>query len=212
MAAGKKETEEKKPTPQDTKRSLRDDAEENLSRSPKSFSDLEGQTPEQLIHELRVHQVELEMQAEQLRVAQLALAESRDKYLDLYDFAPLGYLTLSDKALITNMNLTGAKLLRVERSRLAKARFNKFVAEKNTDEWHWYFLNLLNQGEKRSCTLMLIRGDGTAFPGRLEGILITGSDGTNTVRIAFTDISDITQVEETLRESEEKYLNSIENR
>jgi hypothetical protein len=74
---------------------------------------LKGQTSEQLIHELHVHQIEIEIQAEELRRAHLTLGESRDKYLDLYEFAPLSYLTLSDKALITDVNLTGTTLLGV---------------------------------------------------------------------------------------------------
>ncbi len=161
--------------------------------------------------DLRTHMIELETQAEELRKSHLAFEESRDKFLDLYDFAPLGYLTLNDKACIMGVNLTGAKLLGIERSKLLKAPFSKFVAEKDADPWHWYFLNVLNQEEKRICTLMLTQRDGSAFPARLEGIRITDSDGTNTVRITFTDISDITHVEETLRDSEEKFRSLTES-
>jgi PAS domain S-box-containing protein len=160
---------------------------------------------------LRIHKTELEAQAEELMRAKLAVEESRDKFLDLYDFAPLGYLTLSDKALIMDMNLTGAKLLGVERGRRVKAPFSKFVAEKDADPWHWYFLNVLNQQEKRICTLMLTRGDGSAFPARLEGIRINSSDGTIAIRIAFTDISDIRHAEETLRDSEKKFRSLTES-
>ena len=200
MAAGKK-----KPDTSGTGHSLRDDAEEQLARSPKPSPASPDQTPEALIHELRVHQIELEIQAEELRKSKLALEESRDKYLDLYDFAPVGYLTLNDKALITGANLTGSKLLGLERSRLVNAPFSKFVAEKDTDEWHLFFINLLNQKEKRTCTLMLKRGDESLFPAQLEAILIPHSDGLNTVRIAIIDITERRRTEEALRESEEKY-------
>ena len=205
MAAGKKKPYEKEADPSDTGHSLRDDAEEQLARSSKPSPDSPVQTPEALIHELQVHQIELEIQAEELRRSKLALEESRDKYLDLYDFAPLGYFTLSDKALITGANLTGAKLLGVERSRLVNAPFSKFVADNDADEWHWYFMNVLNQKEKRTCTLMLKRGGGSMFPAQLESVLITGSDGANTVRIAIIDITGIRQTEEALRESEIKH-------
>jgi len=104
-----------------TNRSMRAAAEEQLTRSPKISLDLAGQTPEELIHDLQVHQIELEMQAEELRGAKLALEESRDTYLDLYEFAPVGYLTLTDKGIITNVNLTGAMLLEIERSTLIGA-------------------------------------------------------------------------------------------
>ncbi len=204
MSAGKKKPAEKNPATPGIERTLRDDAEMQLARSPESSPDLKGQTPEALIHELQVHQIELETQAEELRKAHLALEESRDKYLDLYDFAPLGYLTLSDKALITDSNLTGAALLGIERSRLVKVRFSKFVAENDADEWYRYFLNVLKQEEKRTCTLILNRGDGSSFPAQLEGIRITGSDGAFMVRIAFIDITELKRAEKALRETNKK--------
>jgi PAS domain S-box-containing protein len=204
MAASKKNPEEKNRNIPGIETSLRDDAEEQLARSPKRSPDLKGQTPEQLIHELEVHQIELEMQAEELRRAQLALEESRDKYLDLYEFAPIGYLTLNNKALVTDANLTSAMLLGVERSKLVNAPFSKFMLEKDSDQWHRYFVNVLKQGEKQSCTFMLIRSDGSTFPARLESIRIAGNGGVITVRIAISDITDIRQVEEALCVSNKK--------
>ena len=185
--------------------SLRGGAEKQLARSPKSSSDLKGQFPEALIHELRVHQIELETQAEELRKSKIALEESRDKYLDLYEFAPLGYLTLTDKALITEVNLTGATLLGVERSKLVNARFRKFIAHENSEQWDRYFINVLNLGEKQCCTLMLKRGENSIFPARLEGVRLAGSGGAITVRVVIIDITDIRQAEVMLRESEERY-------
>jgi PAS domain S-box-containing protein len=201
MAAGKKEPEEKKTDSQGIKRTLRDGAEEQLARSPKRSPELKGQTPEQLILELEVHQIELETQAEELRRAHIALGESRDKFLDLYDFAPIGYLSLNDKALITGVNLSGTTLLGVERKDLVGAPFSKFMPEKGADQWYLYFMNVLKQDGKRSCTLMLNRSDDTTFPARLESLRLAGSDGAITVRIAFSDITDIWQIE-ALRASE----------
>ncbi|MEI6293737.1 MAG: hypothetical protein WCP36_08635, partial [Methanomicrobiales archaeon] len=114
-------------------RSLRDNAEEYLVRSPKISSDPAGQTPEELIHILRVHQVELETQAEELRTAHLGLGESRDKYLDLYDFAPVGYFTLTDKALVKEANLACATLLGVERNNLVNHGLGRFIAHPDLD-------------------------------------------------------------------------------
>jgi len=204
MTAEKKKPEDQNMGTADSKRSLRDDAEGKLAGVPKHSSDLKGHTPEQLIHELQVHQIELETQAEELRRAHLALEESRDKYLDLYEFAPLGYLTLTDKTLIAEVNLTGAMLLLVERGNLLKTRFGKFIAENDIVEWRRYFVNVLNQGEKLSCTFTLIRGDGSKFPARLESIRLTGSDGEITVRVAVSDITDIRLVEDALRVSNKK--------
>jgi PAS domain S-box-containing protein len=186
-------------------RSLRDDAEEQLARSPKISPRFEGQTAEELIHELQVHQIELETQAEELRRAHLALEESRDKYLDLYEFAPVGYLTLTDKALVKGANLTIATLLDIDRSKLVRTRFSKFIVEKDTNEWHRYFVSVLSQGGKQTSTLTLMRADGSTFPARLESIRIADdSAGTPTVRMAISDINDIKKVEDALRVSSKK--------
>ena len=73
-----------------------------------------------MVHELQVHQIELEMQNEELRTAQEALEESRARYFDLYDLAPVGYLTLSPKGTILAANLKAADLLRAQRGALAQ--------------------------------------------------------------------------------------------
>ena len=201
MAAGKKNPEEKTTDTPGITRSLRDDAEEHLARSQKSSSNLKGQTPEELIHELQVHQIELETQAEELRRAHAELEESRNKYLDLYEFAPLGYLTLNNKALVTEVNLTGATLLGTDQRKLHNARFRSFVAPGDVETWDRYFMGVLQNGEKITRTLMLTRGDGSLFPAQLESIRITGtSEGNPTVRVAFSDITERKQAEETLRQ------------
>jgi len=152
------------------------------------------------------HQTELEMRAEEHRRTKIALEESRDKYYDLYDFAPLGYLTLSENGLINEVNLTGATLLGLERNRLVKAPFSKCIAETDSDPWYRYFMNVKKQEEKLTCNLFLRREDGSTFPARLESVHIPGSsDETPTIRVAFSDISDIRKMEDALRESEEKY-------
>ena len=159
--------------------------------------------------DLRIHQVELEMQGEELRKSHLALEESRDKFIDLYDFAPLGYLTLNDKALIEEVNLAGATLLGTDRKKLVNARFRKFIAQTDSEQWIKYFMDVLNRGEKQICTLTLKRSDDSMFLARLESIRIILSDGTPTVRVAISDIKDIQKAEEALRESEEKFRATI---
>ena len=210
MAAGNKKPEEKNTDTPGIEQTLRDDAEKQFAHSPYSSPNLTGQTQEKLIHELGVHQIELEMQAEQLRAAHLALEESRDKYLDLYEFAPLGYLTLTNKALITEVNLSGAALLGVERSRLVNHGLGRFIAPKDQEVWDQYFIKVQQHGEKQTCTLTIKRGDGSMFPARLEGIRINESDGTITIRIALSDITDIWQIE-ALRESEKEFRQLFES-
>jgi len=212
MAAKKKKPYDKNTDTPGIERSLRADAEEQLARSPKRSPDLARQAPEALIHELQVHQIELETQAEELTRSHLALEESRDKYLDLYEFAPLGYLTLNDKALVIDVNLNGATLLGLPRSRLERARFRKFVAPRDLDAWDRYFMDVLKHENKLTTTLTLTRGEGAVFPARLESIRITdSSDETTIVRVAISDITDIRQAEEALRESEERYRLLLQN-
>jgi len=211
MAAVKTKLKEKNPDAPSNKRSLRNAAEDQLASTHKQSPELTKQTAEALIYELEIHQTELEMQAEELQRAHLALEESRDKYLNLYEFAPLGHLTLNDKELITEVNLNGAMLLGVERSKLLMIPFCKFISEKDSDAWHLYFKKVLSEEEKQCCTLTITRGDGSSFPARLESIRITGkSKAPPTVRVAISDITDIRVAEETLKENERFLTNIVE--
>jgi PAS domain S-box-containing protein len=205
MTIRKKKPEENEPETRAAASSLREHAEEQLKHSAKDSSSPAGQTQEGLIHELQVHQIELETQAEELRRVYLELEESRDKYLDLYEFAPAGYLTLTDKGLISEANLTSATLLGIDRGSLIGARFSRFVAERVRDAWHRYFISVVGQSEKKICNLPLIRADGSEVPARLESIRIsrTGNEAL-TVRVAISDISDLRRLQDALRISNKK--------
>ncbi len=163
------------------------EAEEQLAHS----SPLEAQfrATEKLLHELQVHQIELEMQNDELRNVQTALEELRNRYVSLYEFAPVGYLTLSLDGMINEVNLTGAALLGVERNRLIHRRFAPFVAFEDGDLWHRHFMSAKNHSEKQSCELSLKRGDGSAFRAKLDSLRMeAGND--SSVRIVVSDITD----------------------
>ncbi|MBU3908614.1 MAG: EAL domain-containing protein [Gammaproteobacteria bacterium] len=152
---------------------------------------------EDLLHELQVHQIELEMQNESLRQAQFALEESRDRYVDLYEFAPIGYFTLSRNGLIVAVNLTGATLLREERAILLERRFASYVEPHDRERWQRNFALALQQGGKQSCDLLLRRRDGTLFHGHL---LCNATDSiAQQLRITLSDITEQKQAEEQLR-------------
>lgn len=175
---------------------LRTEAEAQLARAP--ARDETNRPAEELLHELHVHQIELEIQNEELRRAQVALESSRDRYVDLYEFAPLGYLTLSDKGVITEINLSGATLLGEERNKLLNHRFALYVTPENRDRWHRHFLHALVNGEKQSCELALLRGDGSIFQARLDS-QHREEGASATLRVALTDITEHKQTEEELR-------------
>ena len=90
------------------------------------------QDAQKMLHELEVHQIELQMQNEELRQAQDTITASQERYADLYDFAPVGYFTFDSTGLITEVNLTGASLLGVDRGELTNKPFSLFVAAPST--------------------------------------------------------------------------------
>ena len=212
MVIKKKETTEENHSPAThSTSSLRKAAVEKLSRSQSATPWIKGENPEELIHELQVHQIELEMQAEELKRAHLVIEESRDQYLDLYEFAPIGYLTLTEMAIISQANLTIAGLLGVDRLQLTNARIRNLIIPQDLENWDRYFVNLLQSEKKLTTTLVFKRGDGTTFPARLESIRLTESSGKTSVQVAISDISDIRTVEMALHRSEERFMLALRN-
>jgi PAS domain S-box-containing protein len=151
-----------------------------------------------LLHELQVHQIELEMQNDALRQSQIELEASRDRYVDLYDFSPVGYLTLSRAELIEQVNLTCAKLLGKERKRLHQQRFLQFVAPEDFDLWQRHFIQVVNGSDSASCELALQRSDGTRFHARLDCRHLAGT--APQVRVTVIDISARKQAEQAAAE------------
>ena len=179
-----------KTTSEDPRRHLREAAEYSLTKHPAESSDFTTRTPEQILHELQVHQIELEMQNEALRELQRVLEESRDRYADLYDFAPVGYLTLTKQAVIADANLTAAVLLGIDRSVLVNDRIRKYVADDDLDRWDRYFSGILRKNEKLICELDLRKGDGSSISVRLESIRLDRDGVQPVVRMAVSDITD----------------------
>jgi PAS domain S-box-containing protein len=170
---------------------LRREAEALLA--PVSSTEMKGHPTEELLHELLVHKVELEMQNEELRRAHTALEEARDRYVNLYEFAPIGYITINRKGLISEINLTGATLLGVDRTKLVNRRFSIFVSPQHRDRWHRLFLNMMEhaEGEKQAFNLEMIRADGSIFHAYLDCLRLEVVNALPDLRIALIDISKI---------------------
>ena len=109
----------------------------------------------QLIHELQVHQIELEMQNEELRTSQSELEESRSKYSDLYDFAPFGYFTFDKNGLILEANLTAAKELGVERSVLVNKPFRAYIVAEDREIFDVHLQKVLKSETRQTCEIRL---------------------------------------------------------
>ncbi len=175
---------------------LRKIAEKRLADAPVAESS--GRAVKDLLHELQVHQIELEMQNDALREAQIKVEESRDRYLDLYEFSPVAYLTLTSDGLIAEGNLVAANLLGADRATLISTQFGKFLSSEEVDRWHLYFQQRLRDGNKEKIELSLQRKDGSRFYAQMDGLPMAIEGNPLTVRFAVTDITERKKTEETL--------------
>lgn len=186
---------------------LRQRAEEHLRSLESAVAP--GLAPldrDRLIHELRVYQIELELQNEELRRAQEAQEAARARYFDLYDLAPAGYVTLTEAGLIREANLAAAKLLGLPCGMLINRPLSTFILPENQDSFYHCRRRLLDTGERQSCELRLRRSDGADCWVRLA--LSTGTDQEHGWKLCLIILSDIslTKAAETqlIEESERK--------
>ena len=185
---------------------LRHSAEEKLGQSPELSSKFKDKTPEEIIHELRVHQIELEMQNEDLRQAQANLEELKDRCLDLYDFAPVGYVTLNDKGLILEANLTAVRLLGEARRVLINRPFARFVCKEFEGAYYLHLQQVFETRSRETCEINLTGKDGSQFCAQLESVAVQDESGEfSRCRTIVSDISERKEAENSLRESEEEH-------
>lgn len=152
--------------------------------------------PRKLLHELQVHQIELEMQNEELKRAREQIETALERYMDLYDFAPVGYLTLDAQGRIREINLTGARLLQAERLHLEKKPFSVFIAHEYIQVFRFFLSKVFEAEGKESCEVTLadksisIHMEAEASPGLQE------------CRAAMLDISGRIKAEKALEKNE----------
>ncbi len=155
---------------------LRKNAEEKLKirQNKKTISARETDV-KKLVHELQVHQIELEMQNEELRQANERAEAALKKYTMMYDFAPMGYFTLDHNGFITDLNFTGAEILGDRRFSLLNSNFKLYVAEESRDVFHNFFSKVYIGNSKQSCEVKLGFGSKNLCSVYIEGI-VTGDD------------------------------------
>lgn len=191
---------------------LRAEAEARLkNRLSKIPLQEDGTDIHRLVYELHVHQIELEMQNDELRRARVELEESLNRYVDFYDFSPVGYITLNDNGTISEVNLTGAALLGVERKNLLHRRFDHFVSTENFDNWNRHFRSVLTHEGTLTCELELLRSDGSSFFAQMDCFHLKKAVGKEVVRIVLTDITQRKLAEEDLRTQKEFFHMIAEN-
>ncbi|MGB0128863.1 MAG: ATP-binding protein [Rhodocyclaceae bacterium] len=154
-----------------------------------------------LLHELQVHQIELEIQNEELRQAHQDLDAAREKYFDLYDLAPVAYLSIGENGRIEDANLTAADLLDVARSKLIRRSFSDFIVPDDQDRFYFLRRHLATASDREVSELRLIGKSGAPLWVRIEATMSRArKDQPPTVRVTLTDISTLKAAEAVLRE------------
>jgi len=156
-----------------------------------------------LLHELQVHQLELEMQNAELREARDEVETQLGRYTDLYDFAPVGYYSVDEQGLILEVNLTGAALLGVERSRLLKRRLFSFATPRSLMVLRTLLKEVFTGPEKRVCVVSLMNEQGATFWADLQATPASSIKGTKKwCRLVVSDLTTLKQAEEVLQRME----------
>ena len=190
--------------PPDAKERLRRQAEEKVARLRERdmLRHLPQYEEKRLIHELQVHQVELEMQNEEMRGTQAELEESRSRYKELYDFAPAGYVTLDQFGLIIEANLTAAVLLKVARAALIGKHIQSFMDRQSADAFHLFLRKPLPPGMKEILECRLCPAEGAPFEISLNvGGEFDRSDRLVRYRVVLVDVSVLKLMERQARET-----------
>jgi PAS domain S-box-containing protein len=209
-------------TQQDSFVELRRLANESLQNEPSNLSEISLEDTNSLLHELQVHQTELEMQNEELRRIQKELEESRNRYSILYDFAPVGYFTIDKNGIICEANLTGANLLGIERGFLIGKPLSHFINREDQDSFYFHRKQVFETKERQICEVRLVRKDDSQFYIQLESIVMhnNGSEPDkyqmimseiNNRKLAesVANITKTKQAEEALRKHDQIYRSVI---
>lgn len=192
---------------------LRRLAEHALAQEESILDELSSDEARQIVHELQVHQVELEMQNEELRATQMQLEASRDRFSDLYDLAPIGYITVSEKGMILAANLTLVKLLGVERSKLIHEPLSRFIVNEDQDRYYLHRRQIFNSQEPQTVELRMLTGDNIQISANLEWkYLIDNDTGDPICWVMVTDITKRVEAEEALKEIQAELRARVEDR
>ncbi|MFC2149176.1 PAS domain-containing protein [Candidatus Auribacterota bacterium] len=201
-----KKTSGKKRTSPSQITALRKRAEKVLRSGARSVRKMQGGDIKELIHELRVYQVELEMQNAELASSRQIIEDIKDRYFDLYNLAPCGYITLDGKWRITEANLTAARKLGCNRNALEGRSFHLFVPKESTELFYGYRKELLS-AHKGQCEMKLKRLDGGEFYAGLESAVIAGGKGRPLrTRVIMTDVTRRRVAQEEQRLANERFM------
>lgn len=183
-------------SPEALRRRADEIAKANASTQPEELSVAEAQ---EVIHALRVHQIELELQNEELRRTQEALELARARYFDLYDLAPVSYLTIGKNGLILEVNLTGAQLLCESREVLVNQPLSLFILPEDQDRYYLACRQLTTTGNDQAFELRMAKTDGRPFWAWIQAAVGQDEEGTPVWRMVMTDITYRKTTEQAMR-------------
>lgn len=178
--------------------SIEQRARERVSRSHPDLSRLSLQEVNDLVFQLRIHQEELQIMNEDLVLAQKNLAHTKERYIDLYEFAPIGYLTLDSDHIIHQTNLTAAAMFDRPRRELLGRKFSSLVTGEDRGKCFIHLRSSLQSNPPSSAEITFLRNDGTAFVASTQVTQIETLDGTFEWRVVLSDISERKQLEQKL--------------
>ena len=200
-----KKTRSKTPQADEMRSQVEKIVRDKAASLPEDQRVLSPEEARQTLHELRVLQIELQMQNEELHQAQAELEAERARYFDLYHLAPVGYLTVSEKGLIMEANTFAAILLGVTRGTLIKQLFSQFILPEDQDLYYRHRKKLLKTSEPQACELRLLKKDGTIFWTLLEARTTQDGQGASLSRVVLSDITEQKLKEKVLQESEVRF-------
>ena len=198
-----------------SKQFLREQAQlmvlEKVTLTTQNLETMSPAAVRELAHELQVHQIELEMQNEELRKTQLELEEARARYFDLYDLAPISYCTLDEMGVILEANLATAELLGEARSVLVGQRISRYILKDYQDSYYLCRKLLLTSGGRQSCELHMVKADSSAFWVNVTIASATTSTGKTVQRLVLTDITNDKVMALAMGESESRLRTLMNN-
>lgn len=166
------------------------------SRQPRSAIPKQTADNPRLLHELQVHQIELEMQNAELQDAREQTEALLEKYTDLYDFAPVGYFTLDARGRIQEVNLAGASLLGTDRSRLLHQPLSRSLTPASQADFLGFLRRLSTGSGKQACEVAVAKGDGSVFWAGLHGTLPASAAAPQmTCRVVVSDLTTLKEAE-----------------
>jgi len=183
-------------------------AEDRFAELNDGFTDELPEGMLALVQELRAHQIELEMQNVELRKVESELTASRDRYSNLYNFSPTGYVTLSNKLIVEEANLTFASMLDTDMRHLLSVPFSKFISKEDQDNFYLHHRKVFSSGLKQTVALRLKRESGIEFWVKMETSPDKSDDASGKPLLSILDITEQASLEQQLRQAQKWKLSA----